>query len=261
MDDSLDVLSVLSDSPHRLAILRQLATDPCGVGDLSDALDLPRATVTHNLTRLEETGLVCSIGSEYDTTAFGRAVRTHVTDCLDAVAVSETLQPFLATVPDDAIDVDHRTFAGASVTAVSSTDPHAPVERLVEILGDADYLRVATPVLLPRLVDALHSLVVDRSGRLDLVVPRTAVELFEQRHPDAYTEAIGSDRLIAGVTADPIPYGLYLGEDRLALVGHDEQNIPRCVVEADATSALDWAAAEFRGHETAVETHVWGADV
>lgn len=261
MDDPLEIVSVLSDSPHRISILQYLDDDDqVGVADVSATLDVPRATAKHNLERLEEAALVESVGSSYTSTAFGQSVSSHLTECLDAVAVSDTLQPLLEVVPPSAFDPDPTLFEGSDVTAITPSNPHAPVERLLAIVEDASYLRVVTPVLLPHVIDAVHDGLVDGSLRLDLVVPIDALELLQSEHPTAYAEAIESERLVAGVYPDDVPFGLYLREDAVVLVGHDEENIPRCVVENDATPAMAWASDLFREYEQAVETRVWSPD-
>ncbi len=261
MDDPLEIVSVLSDSPHRISILQHVDDDPVSVGEVSSSLEIPRATAKHNLTRLEEAALVESVGSSYAITAFGRAVRTHLTSCLDAIAVSRTLQPFLEVVPPSAFDCDPTLFEGSDVTAIAPSNPHAPVERLLSVVEDASYLRVVTPVFLPQLVDAFHDGLVDGDLRLDLVAPADAFELLGSERPTVCAEAVESERLVAGVYPDAVPFGLYLLEDAVVLVGHDEENIPRCVVENDADAAVDWASDLFREYEKGVESRFWGPGV
>lgn len=261
MDEPLEIVSVLSDSPHRISILQYVDDDPVSVGEVSSSLDIPRATAKHNLTRLEEASLVESVGSGYTITAFGRSVRTHLTTCLDAIAVSRSLQPFLEVAPASAFEGDPTMFEGSEVTTISPSNPHAPVERLLSIVEEASYLRVVTPVLLPQLIDAFHDGLVERDLHLDLVAPADAFELLRSEHPTAYAEAIESERLIAGVYPDAVPFGLYLLEDAVVLVGHDEENILRCIVENDSTAAVDWASDLFREYEKEVESRVWGPEV
>lgn len=137
MDDPLDVVSVLADSPNRLPILQFVDDEPSSISTVSSALSIPRRTVTHNLSRLEEAGLVRSVGSEYSATTFGTHVCTNFSECLDAVSVGHTLRPFLDVVPTPSFDFDPSTFEGSDVTTASQTSPHAPTERLLEIVRGA----------------------------------------------------------------------------------------------------------------------------
>lgn len=257
MNEVLDIISVLSGSRHRLPILQYLDDEPAGVSDISSDLDIPRTTVKHNLTRLEETELIQSVGTSYSVTTFGTYVCEDVTNCLNRIAVSTDLLSFLEVVPRSTLDLDISTFQNSNVTAVSSTNPHAPVERLLELVQDAAYLRVATPVILPRLVDAFHEAVVERGIRLDLIVPAETLEMVQSEFASEYRAAIESERLIVGVSPDDIPFGLFLFEEQLALVGHDGMNLPRCLVESDAETALQWANEAFRDFERRADTYVW----
>lgn len=261
MDDPLEIASVLSDSPHRISILQYVDDEPVGVADVRSSLEIPRATAKHNLKRLEEAGLVESVGSRYTITAFGRAVRTHFTSCLDAIAVSRTLRPFLAVVPPSAFECDPTLFEGSEVTSITPANPHAPVERLLGIVEGASYLRVVTPVLLPQLIDALHDGLVNDDLRVDLVATAEVLELLRSEWPTAYAEAVESERLVASVYPETVPFGLYLLEDAVALIGHDEENIPRCVVENDAPAAVEWASDLFREYEKGADSRVWGPEV
>jgi predicted transcriptional regulator len=260
MDDPLDIVSVLADSPHRLPILQFVDGDPASVSEVSSALPIPRRTAKHNLSRLEEAGLVQSVGSEHSATTFGTYVCANVSACLDAVSVAHTLQPFLEIVPPSSFDFDPSKFEGSDVTAASSTAPHAPTERLLELVRDAVYLRVTTPVVGPRLADAFRDGLEDGDLELNLLAPRDALDLLQSRHPSVYEAAIDEERLVAGVYAGDVPFGLFLRDDLLVLVGHDEQNFVRCVVENDSPAALEWGSNVFRDREQRVESYVTGSD-
>lgn len=256
MDDPLDVVSVVADSPNRLPILRIVDAEPASVSEVSSTLSIPRRTAKHNLSRLEEAALVRSVGSKYAATTFGTYVCADVTECLDAVSVTHRLEPFLAVVPSASFDFDPETFEGSDVTAASPTAPHAPTERLLDIVSDAGYLRVVTPVIGPRLADAFRNGFVDRDLELNLLAPRDALELVQSRHPSAYETAMADERLVAGIHAEGVPYGLFLHDDEVVLVGHDEQNFVRCVVENDSPAALAWGSDVFRDHEQRVESYL-----
>lgn len=263
--DALEVLSALSDSPHRLAILRFVGEaedrgDEVGVAEVSSALDIPRATAKHNLSRLQEHDLVESVGSRYAVTPFGTSVRESVDACLAETMVSKTLLPFLEVVPNDAFDVDRSRFRGASVTTVSATNPHAPVERLLDRVDSGTYLRVATPVVLPRLARAIREHVVDRGYRVDLVVPPATVDALREELEGELAPAFETERLVVGVAPESVPFGLYCFEDAVVLAGHDDENIVRCVAEADSASACEWARERFRAFEQAAESYVWNAE-
>lgn len=261
MDDPLDVVAVLADSPHRLPILELVDGEPRDVSAVSSELSIPRRTAKHNLSRLEEAGLARSVGSQYASTTFGSYVRADVSACLDAVSVADTLEPFLDLVPRASFDIDPGTFEGSDVTAASSTAPHAPTERLLELVRDAAYLRVVTPVVGPRIADAFRDGLEAGTLDLNLLIPEAALELIRDRHQSVYEAAIGSGRLVAGVSNDETPFGLFLRDDALVLVGHDEENFVRCVVENDSPAALEWGSDLFRDREKRVESYVTRSDV
>lgn len=256
-DESLEVLSALADSEHRLSILQYLDEGPSGITDISSALDVPRATVKHNLQRLEEMGFITSRGSDYEITTFGIYARTNVTDCLDRIAVSEDLLPFLEVVPRSAFDPAPELFQEAKVTPVSPTAPHAPVQRLIGLIGATDYHKIATPVVLPRVAEAIYETILEDDSTVDLILQKDAYDGVQAQFPDDHETAMESERLLVGIYPETIPFGMFRFEDRLALVGHDEDNIPRCLVETNSSAALDWADDRFRELQQDVRSHEW----
>lgn len=112
-----------------------------------------------------------------------------------------------------------------------------------------------TPVLGPRLIDALLGGLVE--GRLDLTLlaPRDALEMIQSRHQSVYESAIENRRLAAGVYDEDVLYGLFLRENVLVLVGYDEHNFVRCIVENDSQTALEWGSDLFREREQRVESY------
>ena len=259
-DEELAVPSVLFASEHRLSILRHLRSDPASVAEVSAALDVPQPTVKHNLSRLVEEGLVGTTGSTYEITTLGSYVHAQTTEYLRRIAVSRTLTPFLRVVEPSAADFDLLLFEDARVTTVDPTNPHAPIERLAELAADTEYLRVVTPILPQLLHDVFHEGLVDRELHLDLVVTDDLFERLRSRFGETYGDDVAGDRLVVGIYPDDVPFGLFLFEDALALLGHDEQNIPRCLVETDSVDATRWANDLFRTFEQDADAYVFGAD-
>lgn len=259
-DDALDIASALSDSEHRLPILECLRDGPVRVTDLGSSLDVPQPTIKHNLTRLEEQGLVRTTGSKYAITTFGSHVCELTTEYLRRITVTRTLTPFLRDVDDSTTGFDLLHFEDADVTAVDSTNPHAPVERLTELAAGKEYLRAVTPILPRQLHEVFHEGIVDGRTQLDLIVTADLFEMMRSRFGEAYEDAVASGRLIVGIYPDAVPFGLFLFEDAVALLGHGDENIPRCLVETDSADARRWADDLFRRFETDAESFVFGDD-
>lgn len=256
MDEDRETLQVLVDSPHRLEILETVNDGPIAVGDLSDELDLPRATAKHNLSRLADAALIQSVGSRYSITTFGTYTLSQVGDCLTGIETSRTLAPFLSLVSPETFDVDPSTFADSSVITVSAPTPYAPVERLRELVDGATYVRMVTPVLLPQVLENLLEGVLAGDVRVDLVAPASVLERGRKRATVPAERVLATGRLVTGCYQEEIPFGLFLFEDRLALAGHDDENIMRCLVETRSPSALEWAADRFSEYERGVERYL-----
>jgi predicted transcriptional regulator len=254
MDGPQEVMSVLSGSPHRLSILRALRDAPRDLRDLRAELDVPRATVKHNLTRLQEHDLVAETGATYRLTAFGQCVLREYADYRASVGLAADLQPFLEFVPPPGFEYDLEPLAGSTVTEATSADPHAPAERFLELLADTDRARVVIPVVVPMLAEELYNQVVAEAMELRLVVPSDLLSVIESKFTAEYEKAVECERLWLGLCEADIPYSLAVLDDTLVLGGYDDGNILRCLVENESASAVELGRSMFREYEDDAES-------
>lgn len=249
MDAPREVMAVLSGTPHRLAILRALRDAPRDLRDLQAALDVPRATLKHNLTRLAEHDLVAETRSTYRLTAFGRCVFREYADYRETVGLAADLRPFLEFVRPRAFDYDLAPLAGSTVTCAESANPHAPVERLRDLLADTDRARMVVPVVVPMVVEELYHGIADERLELELVVPADIRPVVESKFAEEYEAAVGCDRLQVSLFDGEIPFCIGVLDDTLVLGGYDDGNILRALVENDTGSAVRWGRDRCREYE------------
>lgn len=256
MDESLEVLSVLSESPNRLRILKFLGEKRGRAADVEAELGIPQATANHNLKRLLEEGLIERTVDGYKTTTFGKYVSKQVDSCSTSISVAREIQPFLDIVPDAAFEYDLSALRGADVTTVEPADPHAPIDRFVELTRGVPYVRIITPTLVSDVIDTFHEDVVERGTELDLVVQADALKILQTKHAAKFEQALESGRLTVGIYSGPIPFSLSLLNDTITLGGHDEQKFLRCLVECYSETAIRWAEDVYREYQWDIERFV-----
>lgn len=260
MDESIELLSVLSDSPHRLRILQRLTEGKASVDALGPQLDIPRSTIKHNLQRLANVGLVEQTATGYEVSTFGSTAVEIVTSCTSLLEISKLIQPFLEASGDNESNPDIALFREANVTLVTSVDPHAPIEQFLEIACKKEYGRIVTPIVVPRIIDVLHAEMVDRNMNIDLIVPPNIQEKLRTEYKTEFEESIESGQLTVGVYDEEIPFGLSLFGESVTLSGFDEDNLFRCLVECRGESAVRWGESVYREYEKEIDEFVTTVD-
>lgn len=175
MNDPFAVLSYLTRSPNRVAVLEATVDDPRPRPALVDALDASRVTVGRILAEFEERGWVERDGRAYAATNEGRAVARTVRTALDELAGLAALDPLLPWLPADRLALPLAAFADATVVLPTEIDPVRPIRHLGSLGADADEVRMYSVGIAPEAISVHLDALADRNQRLDLVLAREAL--------------------------------------------------------------------------------------
>lgn len=255
MSKEIDTVAFLTRSPNRLAILRSLRRGSKDLRDLGDDLDAPRTTLTDNLSALAERGWVERIDGEYRVTALGSCVEDVLRDCRHSMRTAADLAPFLEYVPAGGLDVDVGRLHDSEVVTARFPRPYAPLNRFVEVVGDAGRLLAAGPLVTP-VFDAVHEGVVERGLDAELFVTRDRYDTLRAEFGSRVEDGLATGRLRFGIREATRGYGTALVDDALVLGGLDEDGLIRAIVETDSPTAVDWGESVFREHRDAVAEFV-----
>lgn len=234
-------LEFLGRSSVRREILHALVDDRRTVRDVTDTVDASRVTVQRNLRTLVQRGWVAENGCQYTATATGRLVVDAYDSFRQRLETVERLEPFLEHV--DPSELDIAALSGATVTASTSTDPHAPVMAFLDWLGDASTFRAVTPAVGPSYVRAVAEQV-DDGADVELVVAASHADRLEQDHPEASSTMSAADGCRVAVVDGPVPFGLGLSADGVAVAAY-EDGIMRALLLADDEDAVAWGERTF----------------
>jgi predicted transcriptional regulator len=141
MESALEEIEFLALSPNRVEVLRLLSEGRHTRGELGEATGASQATLGRILGDFEERSWIRREDGEYVATATGRLVAEGFSDLLDIVETERELRDIVRYLPTHAMDFDLRRLADATITVPSQTRPNAPVQRLLDLLRDADEVR------------------------------------------------------------------------------------------------------------------------
>ncbi len=240
--EPLAEIEFLARSPNRIAVLSALAEKPHTRQELATALDVSQPTLGRILGDLSDRSWVEQHGDRYRATATGELVATGITDLRDRLATETTLRSVVEWLPTDAIDVDLTHFADATITPPTQTRPNAPIQRMLDLLGETDRALLLSHAFNEQKLRLIHDRTAD--GRL------TARGVFGADAIAALTDTPDLCELLADiltresaeirVTDREIPAAVEITDTRTHLLLRNEEGIVRASLDTADATVREW---------------------
>jgi predicted transcriptional regulator len=250
MESVLEEIEFLALSPNRVEVLRLLAEDPQTRSDLAASTGASQATLSRILADFEKRSWVEREGGKYVATATGRLVADGFTDLLEVLEIEADLREIVEYLPTRAMAFDLRRLADATITRPSQTRPNAPIQRVLDLLEDADDCRVFSHAFNEQSLTAVRERVTGDDRTFRGVFSRSAI--------DALAEDSGLRRqLISLLDADgtevrihdeEIPVAVTIADERVHLLLRDEVGVLRASIDTDDPGVRSWATETFERH-------------
>lgn len=236
---------VLTEPLKRVDAFDRLLEGPASRGELQEELDVSRATLHRVATFLQEEEFAVETDAGLELTAVGREVAAAATGYAERVGAARRLSPLLNEVDLDALPVplDVELLADARVVLPKPGQPGRPAQRVVDAVEETERIRGFAPVVLPIYVEAFHREILD-GMETELVVAPDVIDGLDETYTDKFREAIETERLDVFVHED-VPLGLYVTAEMVGIVGYDEDDVVRIVVESDDEALRSWAEEVF----------------
>lgn len=247
MQSALEEIEFLALSPNRVETLSRLAESAHTRRELVEATGASQPTLGRILSDFEDRGWIERDGSDYRATVTGRLVSRGFDDLVDILDADADLRPVVEWLPSEAIDFDLRHLTDATITTPSRVRPNAPVGRAVELLTDAETVRVVSYAL--------------NEGSLDVIAERTTAgeQTFEGVVSADAIDAIADDSQLRGrlrallradgaemrVVEEPIPVAATVADDVVHLFLRDESGILRASLDVTSPEVRAWATDLF----------------
>lgn len=253
--DEVD-LEVLLEPLKRVRALERLLAGPATRGELQDELDVSRATLHRVATFLQEEELAEAVDEGLALTTVGRAVANAAIEYEERVATARKLAPLLNAIHPDGLPVplDPQLLSDADVVLPKPGQPGRPAQRIVDAVEGADRIRGTAPVVLPIYVEAFHREILD-GMETELVLATDVIEGLDEAYAEKFQEALATGRLDVYVV-DDLPFGLYVTPDIVGIVGYDDEDVLKIVVESRSEAIRSWAEEvyeAFRSGATALQ--------
>lgn len=247
MESALEEIEFLALSENRVEVLRLLADDRRTRSDLGAATGASQATLGRVLRDFEDRSWIRREDGGYVATATGRLVAEGFTDLLDILETEGKLRDVVAYLPTREMEFDLRRLADATVTTPSGARPDAPVQRVLDLLGDADEIRVFSHAFNEQSIAAIRERVGDGGATFRGVFSRSAVDALadDEALREEFASLLAADGAAVRVREEGIPLAVTVADGTVHLLVRDENGVLRASVDVDDPAVRSWGGDAF----------------
>lgn len=254
MATPLEEVEFLARSKNRVEVLRLVATEPHSRRRLAEATGASQATLGRILEDFADRSWVERDGGAYVATATGALVADGVAELLAILETEAKLRDVVAYLPAEAMGFDLRRLADATVTIPSRTRPSAPLQRVLEAMGEADDLRAFSHTLNEQSLAAVHDRVRAGEGTFEAVLSESAIRALaaEERLWSQLRALADADGAEIRVREAEIPLAVTVADGTVYLLVRDDAGLLQASLHTDDGAVRAWATETFERYwETA----------
>ena len=254
--DPLDEIEFLARSANRIEVLSALVEDTLTRQELADRVDVSQPTLGRILRDLEDRRWVAADGDRFRVTATGELVATGITDLRDRLATETKLRDVIEWVPTDAVDVDLCHFSDAEITTPTQTRPNAPIERMLDLLGETEQASLLSHAFNGQKLRLVRDRTVDGSLQTRGVFGEEAIRAIEATADlrELLVDIVASEAAEIRVVSAEIPVAVEVTDSRTHLLLRDDDGIVRASLDTADPTVRSWAEDLHKQYWTAGTT-------
>ena len=234
-----EIMQCVAGTEHRTDILRTLSEENKDLRDLSDDLDIPRATLRHNLGKLVDTALVeTTVGNEYRVTPLGEATLSGLAVFREPLDVATRLNPFLSRIDYDEFDVPLSALKDGELTESTRANPFAPSRRVEDVLRSQPVATCHLPIFPSSLGSDGQKTVPFKGVRF--AAPPDVLSGLADRNESAFTDLIERNRVFQTANPNEASLGLLRTDTEAFALVLDENQKPHALAENNSELFCEW---------------------
>jgi len=247
MESALEEIEFLALSSNRVEVLRLLAAEPHSRAELATETGASQATLGRIIADFEDRSWIRRSGGEYVATATGRIVADGFTDLLDILETERGLRDIVQYLPTDEMDFDLRHLADATITVPSQTRPNAPVQRLLDLLRDAEEVRTFSHAFNDQTIRVVQERVTAGEQRFSGVFSPGAIDALtaDDRLRSRLESLVAEPDAALRVRNDGVPLAVMIADDVVHLLLRDDSGVLQASLDTTAPAVREWAIETF----------------
>lgn len=247
--DPLEEIEFLARSANRIEVLAALVEQPQTRQALADRVGISQPTLGRILRDLTDRQWITTDGDgRYRATATGELVTTGITDLRERLATETKLREVIEWFPTEAVDVDFQHFADARITTPTQTRPNAPIQRMLELLGETDHALLLSHAFNEQKLRLIHERTVDGDLTTEGIFAADAIDAIAATDDlrGLLADIVAADAAEIRVVSEGIPVAVEITDSRTHLLLRNDEGIVRASLDTDSDAVRSWAE---RTHE------------
>lgn len=247
MEAELEEIEFLALSSNRVEILQLLSKEARTRRALADATGASQATIGRVLQDFEARSWIERDGREYVATPTGRLVADGFTEMLDVFGVERKLRAVAEYLPTDALAFDLTYLADARVTTPSQTRPNAPVQRVLDLLRDADRVRIFSHAFNEQSLSVIEERTTAGEQRFEGVFSRDVVEAIaaESGLSRRLASLLETEHAEVRISEREMPLAVTVADEVVHVLLRDENGVLQASIDSDHPAVREWADETF----------------
>jgi predicted transcriptional regulator len=242
MDPVLEEIEFLALSTNRVDVLSQLAEGPQTRQELGAATGASQPTLGRILRDFEERHWVTPSSEGYEATATGRLVADGIGEFYSILETERKLREIIEWLPTEELTFDLRGLREATITVPSQTHPGAPVSRVIDLIKDAEQVKILSHAFNDRTLEAVTDWVA-AGGSFEGVFSAAAIKPVadDAALADLLRELVDSETATVRIYDGPVPLAVTLTDSVVSLLVRDDNGRLQAALDTDNPEVTDWA--------------------
>jgi predicted transcriptional regulator len=255
MESALEEIEFLALSANRVDALELLAAEPRTRRELVELTGASQPTVGRILNDFEERGWLERTGSTYRATATGALVSRGFGDLVGIVETDFELRPIVQWLPTEAIGFDLAHLVDATITTPSRVRPNAPVTRALELLDDAETVRIVSYAFNEGSLERIAERTAAGDQRFEGVFSASAIDAItdDSQLRRRLRDLLAADHATIRITDESIPVAATIADATVHLFVRDETGVLQASIDIDDPAVSSWATDLFERYWEAAE--------
>lgn len=255
MESALAEMEFLALSANRVDVLRLVSESAHTRGELATETGASQATLGRIIEDFEKRSWIRREGGAYVATATGGIVADGVTDLLDILETERDLRGIVRYLPSEALDFDLRHLADATITTPSQTRPNAPLQRLLDLLRDAEDVRTFSHAFNDQTLQIVQERVSAGEQSFEGVFAPDAIEALadDDQLGRRLRQLLREPNAAVRLRPAGVPTAVMLADDVVLLLLRDDDGVLRAALETTNPAVRDWAERTFETYWDAAD--------
>ncbi|KTG11179.1 IclR family transcriptional regulator [Haloprofundus marisrubri] len=243
MESALEDIEFLALSANRVEVLDAVSSQPHTRRELEERTGASQPTLGRILHDFEDRNWVEQSGREYAATPTGRLVGAGFSDLREIVETEQRLRRVANWLPTETMTFDLRRLRDATITTPTQTRPNAPVQRVLELLRDAERVEIVSHAFNEQSMDVVRRRVDDGQQTFEGVFSASAIDAIadDSTLRERLRELLDLPGADLRIVDDEVPVAVTVADDVVHLFLRDDDGLLQASVDTDDETVVSWA--------------------